>query len=246
MTSSNRRIVLIALLLTGTVFVRESLANPLGGQSSERLTTDIYFSLESKWDRAVLVASGRTDTGARIEKRRLLSEKFSIEERHYRISEVDPGEDERTRTHRVLYRHRGRAYIAGAHGKIASYPWVEWASMGGTLMNVPHGFDVEKQQIWIEPRPEEMPPLPVPFKTRSWKGLRFGIPYGLERFQEQEARAIVELRGGLVVEDCNEPVDVVLIADDTDFMYRRNELVERWMRQGAQVMWEKDFPGPQA
>lgn len=253
MKANSCRMVFAALLVTGSISAEGALASApanrtpiaISSQPEERLTTVAYLSVDSTlWDRVVLIAAGRTATGASIQKKRLLPESFRIEERHYSGVVIDPGEGERTRNYRVLYHHRGRAYIAGRLTKMSTPPWMEWNSMGGELMNVLHGFDVAKQQIWIEPRPEEMPPVPVPFKGGNWKGLRFGIAHWLERFLEQEAQTIIESRGGHVVKNYNDPVDVALVNDDTDFLRTRNKMAEHWMRQGAKVLREKNFPGP--
>lgn len=214
-------------------------------QGKERLVTVDELLVDESYDCLELVTEGRTPEGERVEKRHRLSKNYEVSEEHYAEAVVDEEDGYRERYYHIVYHYRGRTFVAGVHTRFSRGGPESWFEpRDWDLTNVPWGFDVSKQRFRIEANPEQMPPMPVPFKGRNWKGLRFGIAGPLERYLVREAKLLIELRGGQVIENPKETVDVVLVADDVDFAWDRNQKAEAWMRRGAKVLWEKEFPRP--
>ncbi|MEW6351452.1 MAG: hypothetical protein AB1646_20560 [Thermodesulfobacteriota bacterium] len=108
-------------------------------------------------------------------------------------------------------------------------------------------FDVKTQKFVIHT--DRLVPLPVRFRERKWTGHRFLVPLNLQGFSKDEMRLIIEARGGQVVGP-EGPVDVVVLPNRVDFCPghwgTRNRIAERWIRNGAKVLWERYLGHPNA
>ena len=113
--------------------------------------------------------------------------------------------------------------------------------MVAELTNVPWGFDLERQEFWYDATSAGLPRVPVEFGDGNWYETRFWMPLELERFRIEEARALVEVRSGLMVGPGKFAEDV-LLPDDVDFIGTRHREAETLIRKGAFVLWERNFP----
>lgn len=220
-------------------------ARTMPSDAGEMIRVTRLFVEQSR-DRLVLVARGTTAGGDRIERREMLPETFRIEKEPYESTpEHVPGAGCEM-SYRILLNHQGQDFVAGVvvrTGMCDSFEGLHYVDT--RLTNVLWGFDPSTQKFWYDADPRTLPPRPVKFEGRSWKGLLFGLPSKLQRFTKREVKAIVKLRGARVV-TWDRKVDVVLLRDDVDFTWTREKMAEEWMRLGAKVLWERDFPRPTA
>lgn len=183
-------------------------------------------------------ASGEVTTESQV----LPPEEYQVESKPFdRYAHDDEGDYSST-CHRILYRKGSRTYVAGT---VENTRDREGDPAGATveLRNVSWGFDLKKQGFWVHPRPERMMPLPRMFRRRDWRGVRFLIPVPLKRYWPKEVRPLIEGRGGVLVA-LHGPVDVVLLPDTFTFTRSRprNAEAEEWIRKGASVLLEGNFP----
>lgn len=190
-----------------------------------------------------LEVKGRTASGEWGSARKELDpEEYQVESEPFDRYEHDDEGNYITTRHRILYRKGSRAYVAGT----VDYTVDRDGDPGGTyvdLSNVSWGFDLKKQNFWVQPRPDRMQPMPRMFRKHDWAGVRFLVPVPLKRFRPEEVRMLVEGRGG-VLAGPEGPVSVVLLPDVFTFTGSRprNTEAEKWIRKGASVLLEKNFP----
>lgn len=190
-----------------------------------------------------LVAKGLSPSGESVERTHPLPQSYRHESKPYATFVIDDEDGYKNRIYRIVYTFRDKRYVAGyaaQFGNPAEYD-DEWFFTDAELTNVPWQFDTKTQRFQIEAEPSTMPPLPVPFRQKDWKGICFAIPKALKKFTVEKARGEIEARGGRVATTDQEHIDVVLLRDDVDFVLRRNGKAESWMRQGAKVLKERSF-----
>jgi hypothetical protein len=178
-----------------------------------------------------------------LERHHMLPESFRVEDTPFKV-EKDPRERAEDRFYRILYHNHGKDLIAG----VLDY-WERSSphntQLDATLTNVPCGYDPKARKFWVEADPAQMPPVPKHFRVmHRWPGKRFLVPLALEHHGLDLVKSEIEARGGYVVTCPEGPVDVVLLPDDVDFVWTRNKAAELWVRRGAEVLWEKNFPRP--
>lgn len=201
------------------------------------------FTATERMGAVTLHAHGTASDGRWTERRLTLPKSYRIEKEPYAELFLDPGTGFHDHYHRILYRYRGRDLIAG----VASYfgipgtPAETWDFELAKLTNVGWGYDVKKSQFWIQPDPSDMPWSPTVLREVDWKGRLVALPVDLERYDRMKARGIIESRGGYLARPGEQP-DIVLLPDDVDFAWTRNRDAEAWVRRGAKVLWEKNFP----
>lgn len=196
-----------------------------------------------------LIVCGLTATGERAELRHDLPASYRRAKMYHYKYLADAHDDYWDRCFRLIYHHQGQNFIAGAmvymtngesdQGYNESFPEI--------VLTVPWGFDLKTQKFWIHADTDKMVPLPTALRGQNWTGLRFRMPLPLHRFKPEEVRALIEFRGGTVI-GAEGPVDVVLLPDRIQFCpnaWRSNNTeAAAWIRKGARVLWERNFPRP--
>lgn len=191
-----------------------------------------------------LHAYGRTSDGSDVERYHALPKSYRVEREPY--AEFLSPDGWYDRYHRILYNFRGRDLIAGvaSYYGVPEWPLEEWSWERSELTNVPWGYDQEKKGFWIHPSPTDMPPVPIVVRNEAdWKGRLVAIPVELEYFDRRRAREIIEYWGGRLATPEERP-EIVLLPDDIDFAWARNHEAEVWVRRGAKLLWERNFPYP--
>lgn len=193
-----------------------------------------------------LHAYGTASDGRWAERRLTLPKSYRIEKEPYMEAVLEPATGSTDRYYRILYNFRGQDRIAGVawyYGNPALPPET-WHFHRAELTNVGWGYDLEKREFWIHPNPTDMPPVPIVVREEAdWKGRLVAIPVELEYFDRRRANEIIEYWGGHVAGPGELP-EIVLLPDDIDFAWARNRDAEAWVRRGAKVLWETNFPYP--
>lgn len=213
-------------------------------QSKSPLTevTELNVACEDL-ETLTLEVEGKTASGERATvSEELPFEAYQVESEPFDRYDNDDEGDYTTACYRIVYREGSRAYVAGTVDNITDRE----GDPSGTyveLRNVSWGFDLKTQKFWVRARPDRMSPLPRMFRRRDWAGVRFLVPLPLKRFRPEEIRTLIEGRGG-VVAGREGPVDAIVLPDVFTFTGSRprNADAEKWMRKGASVLLEKNFP----
>lgn len=194
-------------------------------------------------DKLTLVVKGLSPSGDSVERTHPLPRSYQRERTPYATVVTDAEDGYKDRLYRIVYTFRDKKYVAGfaAQSGDSDDEVDDWNFTWAELTNVPWDFDTKTQRFLLDPQPSKMPPVPVPFRQKEWKGICFAIPKPLKKFTVEKARREIETRGGRVATTDQERVDVVLLRDDVDFVFKRNEKAESWMRQGAKVLKERSF-----
>lgn len=192
-----------------------------------------------------LVAIIRLDSGETTQLRASIEEPLGLSEEHHMKFLMDPEDGYWGLCYRALYGSGGRFYIIGHRQDVTDFDG-DTATMDSSL-SIERGFDVKSMKFWYKIDINKTPVLPVRFKGREWRGVRFLIPARLEDFEREEAALLIERRGGQVV-DATGPADVLLLPDRLEFcpgtLRSGHKVAAKWIRDGARVLWERDFPRP--
>lgn len=213
------------------------------GRPSPVLTSVIQLEATYDPDVLILEATGLTATGERAT---VTEGRDCYREESYHLKAMtDPRDGYWDACYRIVLETGGRRYIAGYEEESGDSDEDDTDVSSSSSVNVPLEFDVKTQSFRI--RTEEMLPLPVRFRQKSFAGLRFLVPVNLRGFTKQEVETLIRDRGGEVVGTAG-PVDVLVLPDRVDFCansYRAtNRLAERWLRKGAKVLWERYLGKP--
>jgi hypothetical protein len=237
-------IVLLALLsLTGisdaahvrrTAAIKSDAASPvLTSVIEQKSTVDDYGTVE-------LEVTGLTASGEKVTRSEELE--WWPDETHHIKGISDPDDGYWTACTRMLIERDGAIYIVGYTEEDGDRDGDSNSSYGG---DIPFEFDVSTQTFHI--RVADLAPLPTRFRQAKWTGVRFLVPVNLVGLSRGEAETIIQSRGGCIV-GSDDPVDVVVLPDRTDFCPNsnrsRNRLAEKWIRRGALVLWERYFGRP--
>lgn len=193
--------------------------------------------------RVVLEACGRDASGQLVTRQETLPyPNYQVDEEPYEGTMV--GRSKWYKQYIVFWAagHRriiGESSWTMGHSGSPEKPELVFAALTNLEAEKDWGFDTKLQKFWIQPDPKTLPVRPKLFTWKRWKGLRFLIPLELQKMTMDAAKSTILWRGGMIVS--RQPADVVVLPDDIDFIWGRNKRAESAIRNGAMLLWERNF-----
>lgn len=240
-------VVLALLCLVGTSDAGHIRRPPTikSDAPSPVLTSVIELETTVDYGTVEMVVTGLTAAG----KKATITEKLVCwpEDEHHLKYMSDPLDGYWTACYRLILGHEGKMFIVGYQEEDGDSDSDDADINFSYGADIPFDFDIATQSFRI--RTNELVSLPDRFRQRDFTGVRFLVPVNLRGLSKGEAEAIIQTRGGLVVNSAG-PVDVVVLPDRIDLCpnsgQSRNRLADRWFRKGAKVLWERSFGRPNA
>jgi len=248
-------LVLLATVPTLQAFAREvpmghsrSSLSSISGSSNDRAPVsvtrlDVEISPDGK--KVLMVVRGLTASGRRTSLSQALPSAFQMEPDFHHRWVSNPGRGLWDECRRILNRNGAVPHVVGSLVRTVDRSGKVVRSEG--VLGFSWGFDLATRKFWYKYNAAEAPVLPKPFRGENWTGINFRAPLQLVRYDLEEVESIVENWGGTIAGP-EGPVDVVILPDSVDFCPTatgsRESEAEKWLRKGARVMWERNFPKP--